>query len=135
VKLESTLSDDRAGMLYTAPLIDVILLLIIFFLFGSNLVLKSGVEVRLPSPNSAIPSAEDAHIVTLIPTDTAEFYFNDERVDLAKLKGKLEAALKRSNQVVVLSDESVDYGMVMGIAREFLNNGFEVAFATKLDTP
>lgn len=134
MKLESTLS-DRAGMLYTAPLVDVILLLIIFFLFGSNLVLKSGVEVNLPSSSSSLPSAEDAHIITLIPTETAEFYFNDERVDIEKLAGKLEEALKRSNQVVILGDEAVDYGVVMGIARLVLNNGFEVSFATKMETP
>lgn len=121
-------------MLYTAPLMDVILLLIIFFLFGSNLVLKSGIEVNLPSSSSSLPSAEDAHIITLIPTETAEFYFNDERVDIEKLGGKLEEAIKRSNQVVILGDEAVEYGVVMGIARLVLNNGFEVSFATKMET-
>lgn len=132
MKLESTLT-DRAGLLYTAPLMDVILLLMIFFLFGSNLVLKSGVEVSLPSSSSMLPTAEDAHIITLIPSATGEFYFNDERVDLGSLTAKLSEAIKRSNQVVILSDEMVDYGIVMGIARLVLNSGFEVSFATKPD--
>lgn len=114
---------------------DVILLLIIFFLFGSNLVLKSGVEVKLPASSSAIPSAEDAHIVTLVTSDTNEFYFNDERVNLEELENRLDAALKRSKQVVILGDEAVNYGVVMQIARLFLNEGFSVSFATKLETP
>ena len=118
-------------MLYTAPLMDVILLLIIFFLFCSNLVLKSGVEVNLPSSSSALPSAEDAHIVTLIPSETGEFYFNDERVGLEALKLRLGDALKRSNQVVILGDEVVPYGVVMGVAQVILDAGFEVSFATK----
>ena len=134
MKLESTLS-DRAGMLYTAPLMDVILLLMIFFLFGSNLVLKSGVEVNLPTSSSSLPSAEDAHIITLIPTETGEFYFNDERVDLARLATRLEEAIKRSDQVVILGDQAVDYGVVMEIAKLVLNSGFEVSFATKVETP
>jgi len=134
VKLESTLS-DRAGMLYTAPLMDVILLLMIFFLFGSNLVLKSGVEVNLPTSSSSLPSAEDAHIITLIPTDTGEFYFNDERVDLARLATRLEEAIKRSDQGVILGDQAVDYGVVMEIAKLVLNSGFEVSFATKVENP
>ena len=132
MKLESTLT-DRAGMLYTAPLMDVILLLIIFFLFGSNLVLKSGVEVKLPTSSSSLPSAEDAHIITLIPNETGEFYFNDERVNLESLKGRLGEAVKRSNQVVILGDEAVSYGIVMGIARLVLDAGFEVSFATKME--
>jgi len=120
-------------MLYTAPLMDVILLLIIFFLFGSNLVLKSGVEVKLPASSSSLPSAEDAHIITLIPNETGEFYFNDERVSLTSLQGKLGDAVKRSNQVVILGDEAVSYGVVMGIARLVLDAGFEVSFATKME--
>lgn len=120
-------------MLYTAPLMDVILLLIIFFLFGSNLVLKSGVEVKLPTSSSSLPSAEDAHIITLIPNETGEFYFNDERVNLESLKGRLGEAVKRSNQVVILGDEAVSYGIVMGIARLVLDAGFDVSFATKME--
>lgn len=122
-------------MLYTAPLMDVILLLIIFFLFGSNLVLKSGVEVNLPASGSVLPSAEDAHLVTLVPNETGEFFFNDERVDLARLGEKLVEAGKRSKQVVVLADEAVDYGFVMAVAKRVLDEGFEVSFATKTDTP
>jgi len=118
-------------MLYTAPLIDVILLLIIFFLFGSNLVLKSGVEVALPRSGSALPSADEAHIITLIPSDTSEFYFNDERLDLQQLDEKLEEAKERSNHVVLLGDEAVNYGAVMEISRLVLRKGFELSFATQ----
>ncbi len=120
-------------MLYTAPLMDVMGLLIIFFLLGSNLVLKSGVEVRLPSSSSSLPAAEDAHLITLTPGGTGEFYFNDERVDLGSLDERLVEARKRSNQIVILGDEAVPYGVVMGIARLVLDAGFEVSFATKLE--
>ncbi|MAS94253.1 MAG: hypothetical protein CMO55_13735 [Verrucomicrobiales bacterium] len=130
MKLESTLG-DRAGMLYTAPLMDVILLLIIFFLFGSNLVLKSGVEVKLPSSSSALPASEDAHIITLISRDSEEFYFNDDRVTLEKLSDLLEDARKLSSQVILLGDESVDYGSVMKISELLLRNGFDVKFAAQ----
>lgn len=121
-------------MLYTAPLMDVILLLIIFFLFGSNFVLKSGVEVKLPTSSSSLPAAEDAHIITLVPNASGEFYFNDERVDAERLGEKLESAKARSKDLVILSDEAVPYGTVMGIAQLVLDAGFEVSFATKSGT-
>ncbi|MDF1859593.1 MAG: biopolymer transporter ExbD [Verrucomicrobiales bacterium] len=130
MKLESTLS-DRAGLLYTGPLMDVILLLLIFFLFGSNFVLKSGVEVELPRSSSVLPSAEDAHIITLIPEDTSEFYFNDERIDLSELESKLDEALPRSNEVILLGDEAVSYGTIMNISQLVLKKGFELSFATQ----
>lgn len=130
MKLESTLT-DRAGLLYTGPLMDVILLLLIFFLFGSNFVLKSGVEVELPRSSSVLPSAEDANIITLIPEDTSEFYFNDERIDLSELDSKLDEALPRSNEVILLGDEAVSYGTIMNISQLVLKKGFELSFATQ----
>lgn len=122
---------DRSGMLYTSPLIDVVLLLIIFFLFGSNLVLKSGVDVSLPSSSSALPSAEDAHIITLIPGQASEIYFNDERIELEELSEKLEEAVERSKQVILMSDESISYGTVMNVSRFILKRGFDLSFATQ----
>lgn len=118
-------------MLYTAPLMDVVLLLILFFLFGSNLVLKSGVSVRLPASSSTLPAGQDAHLVTMVPNASGEVYFNDERVDLGGLAGRLAEARKRSVQVMVLADEGVPYGRVMAVARLVLDAGFDVSFATK----
>lgn len=120
-------------MLYTAPLMDVILLLLLFFLFGSNYVLKSGVEVRLPTSSSSLPSAEDSHVITLFPNETGEFFFDDERVSLDGLGALLGDAQKRSKQIIILGDESVNYGAVMSVARLVLDAGFDVSFATKAE--
>lgn len=130
MKLESTIS-DRAGMIYTAPLVDVVLLLLIFFLFGSSLVLKSGVGVTLPRSTSALPVAEEAHIITLLPGDTGRFYFNDQKSDLESLAALLEEGAARSRQVVLLGDEAIPYGVVMEISQIILQSGFDLSFATQ----
>lgn len=128
------MSDD-GGALYTAPLIDVILMLIIFFLFGSNLVLKSGFEVNLPTSTASLPSAEDAHIITVIPGETSKFYFNDEWITLEELPAALDDSMKRSREVILLGDEEVDYGSVMKIASLVIQRGFELSFATQQEIP
>ncbi len=130
MKLESTIS-DRSGMIYTAPLVDVVFLLIIFFLFGSSLILKSGVEVSLPRSTSSLPVAEEAHIITLLPGDSTQFYFNDQKSDLESLESLLEEGLARSNQVVLLGDEAIPYGAVMAISQIILQKGFDLSFATQ----
>ena len=121
-------------MLYTSPLIDVVLLLMIFFLFGSNFVLKSGVDVSLPRSSSALPSAEDAHIVMLIPGKSSEIYFNEERIELAELGEKLDAGAERSQEVSLLGDEAISYGAVMNVSRFILKRGVELSFATQQET-
>ena len=122
-------------MLYTAPLMDVIMLLIIFFLFGSSFVLKSGIGVTLPKSGSVLPPAEDAHIVTLIPGRSGDFYFNDQRITLEELPEVLEEAIKRSDDVILLSDETIDYGVVMEVSSIILGYGFNLSQATQQYTP
>ncbi|MDF1850191.1 MAG: biopolymer transporter ExbD [Verrucomicrobiales bacterium] len=118
-------------MIYTAPLADVVLLLIIFFLFGSSLVLKSGVGVNLPRSSSALPVAEEAHIITLLSEDISTFYFNDQKSDLKSLETLLDEGAERSRQVILLGDESIPYGKIMEISEIILQKGFELAFATQ----
>ncbi len=130
MKLESTLS-DRAGFLYIAPLMDVILLLLIFFLFGSNFVLKSGVSVSLPQSNSSLPSALQSHIISIAPGESEDIYFNEEKVDLARLEEVLKSSTGRSTRIILLADEKTSYGTVMKVSLLAFRYGYELSFATQ----
>lgn len=121
-------------MLYTAPLVDVVLLLIIFFLFASNLVLKSGVEVKLPAAGSPLPASVEAHILAVIGGETESLFFNDRRISFSELDETLEAARERSTQVILLGDEGISYGLVMRISQSVLRKGFELSFATQQES-
>ena len=130
VKLESTLS-DRAGFLYIAPLIDSIFLLLIFFLFSTNFVLKSGISVKLPQSNSAIPSALQSHIVSVAPGESEDIYFNEEKVDIARLEELLKTSTERSTRIILLADEKTSYGTVMKVSLLAFRYGYELSFATQ----
>lgn len=129
MKLESTLS-DRAAPLYTAPLLDVILLLLIFFLLGSNFILKSGIAVDLPYSDSSLPVAERSHIVTIVPGETVRYYFNETRVTLDDLDLRLGEATEQIRQVILLADQRVEYGTVMNVSNLVLKHGYDLAYAT-----
>lgn len=131
MKLHSTLGERAGGFLYTAPLLDVVLLLLIFFLFGSNFVLKSGVAIELPASSSALPAAPQAHIVAIVSGGQERIYFNEHQVTLEELDDRLEEALERSDQVIVLGDRSVHYGTVMEVSRLALKRGYHLSFATQ----
>lgn len=122
-----------AGFLYTAPLMDVVLLLLIFFLFGSNFVLKSGVAIQLPASSSSLPSAPQSHILTIVSGETEQIYFNEARVDLVELEEALRESLKRTDQIILLGDESVSYGMIMQVSQLALKYGYQLSFATQED--
>lgn len=129
MKLESTLP-NRAAPLYTAPLLDAILLLLIFFLLGSNFILKSGVAVTLPYSDSSLPVAERSHIVTIVPGETVRYYFNESRVSLEELDARLAGAVGQTRQVILLADRRVDYGTVVTVSTVVLKHGYDLAYAT-----
>lgn len=130
MKLQSTLP-ERAGFIYTVPLLDSVLLLLIFFLLGSNFILKSGVAVELPVSTSSMPEAERSHLITVAPGELAQIYFNESRVSLDELDAQLADATGETRNVVLLGDKQSDYGTIMAISRIVLKHGYEVALATQ----
>lgn len=130
MKLESTIT-EKGGLLYIAPLLDGVLLLLAFFVFGSSFVLRSGVQVDLPVSNSALPDSGSTHIVTVLQGTPPKIFFNDVRVDLAQLSTRLIEEKTKSNQVTVLADRDSSYGSVMRVALMALNQGYDVAFGTQ----
>lgn len=132
MRLESTIT-ERAGFLYITPLFDGVLLVLVFFVFSSNIVSKSGVAVALPTSNSTVKNSKATHVITIIEGAPPKIYFNESRVDMAQLTQKLQAKKSAANHVTILADEGSSYGAVMEVALVALRYNFEVAFATQPD--
>ncbi len=130
MKLESTIT-DKAGFLYTAPLLDGVLLLLVFFALGSGFVLKSGVQIDLPTSGSGLPPSRNTHIVTIQRGSPPKVYFNESRVDSTQFQEELERGKSSSTQLIILADREADYGAVMDAASLALKSGYQVSFGTQ----
>lgn len=131
MKLESTLP-ARANFLYSAPVLDVFLLLLIFFLLGSNFILKSGISVKVPFSDSSLPSIDHSHIITLAPGESLRLYFNEDRVTLEELGEHLEknASADKVHQVIIRADQAAAFGSVIEISNLVLQHGYDLVYAT-----
>lgn len=131
MKLESTLP-ARANFLYSAPVLDVVLLMLIFFLLGSNFILKSGISVEVPFSDSSLPSIDRTHIITLAPGENLRIYFNEDRVTLDELSERLEknAATDKIHQVIIRADQAAAFGSVIEISNLVLQHGYDLVYAT-----
>ncbi|MEO0417042.1 MAG: biopolymer transporter ExbD [Verrucomicrobiota bacterium] len=130
MKLESTIK-DRPGFLFTAPTVDIVLLLLIFFLFSSNIVLKSGVQLTLPASDSSLPAARTSHVISVVPGSTPQIYFNASRVDMIQLEAMLKDGRETSTEITLLGDRRVDFGTMMSISNLALRYGYAVAFGAQ----
>jgi biopolymer transport protein ExbD len=130
MKLESHLP-KQSFWLYLGPVLNVLTLLLVFFLLGSNFVIQSGVKVQLPEGPSRLPGFDRAHIITVSPGGEAAFFFDGEPVTMDVLKQDLLKAKRSSPKVIIHGDTLAPLGRSLDVANLALSLGFEVAFATQ----
>ncbi|MES2469828.1 MAG: biopolymer transporter ExbD [Verrucomicrobiota bacterium] len=131
MKLQSTLT-LRPDFLYLAPLLNIVLLLLIFFLLNSTLVVRSGIRVQLPVSQSSLKLVERAHIITIQAGDTPSVWLNDKPIFTGDLAAALEAVKSETRNVVVNADQAVPHGMVQRVQNAVLAAGCELAMGTQV---
>ena len=131
MKLQSTLT-LRPDFLYLAPLLNIVLLLLIFFLLNSTLVVRSGIRVQLPVSQSSLKLVERAHIITIQAGDTPSGWLNDKPIFTGDLAAALEAVKSETRNVVVNADQAVPHGMVQRVQNAVLAAGFDLAMGTQV---
>jgi biopolymer transport protein ExbD len=131
MKLQSTLT-LRPDFLYLAPLLNIVLLILIFFLLNSNLVVRSGIRVELPVSSSSLKPVERAHMVTITSGDTPSVWLDDKPVFTGDLTSALEAVKSETRYVVVNADQAVPHGMVQRVQNAVLAAGCELAMGTQV---
>ena len=121
----------RRVSLDMTPLIDVVLMLVIFFMLTTSFVLSSGIKVDLPQGRSVQPTQEDDAIV--IVTTDGTIYYRDERVDLEGLQTALQQAHQERPGVrlIVKADKHAQHGQVVEVMELAKSAGIErLAIAT-----
>lgn len=119
------------GPFSLAPLVDVVLLLLIFFLLGSTFVMQPGVQIDLPDGLTGLGSPHGRRVLTV--TAAGEIYFDDQLMDLAALSGSLEAFARKGvdQTVVIKADVRVPHGTVMEVLRRVLSSGLDAVVASR----
>lgn len=116
-----------------APLIDIVFLLLIFFVLSSHFVSHKGFKVKLPKAISAQTQKNEQ--VTVYIDKEGSIFLNDSEIKLDQLKMLIRTELDKANSktVVIKADEDVSLGLavkVMDIAREANADGLVISTKT-----
>ncbi|MFQ6672063.1 MAG: ExbD/TolR family protein [Candidatus Tectimicrobiota bacterium] len=97
------------------PLIDVVLLLLIFFMISTTFVVQPGIPIQLPKAVSAAGQLQREWVVAV--TARGELYLNEVRVTLKTLQRQLTAAVGRGEIAVLIvkADEAARHGRVVEV--------------------
>ena len=122
MKLESTIR-VRPDLLYIAPLLNVVLLLMVFFLLNSNLVVRSGIRVDLPVSNSRANINEHASVITITGDNPPRLLLNNRETAAGDLVAQLTAHKKESRDVVINFDSHAPAGIVVRVINQIKEAG------------
>lgn len=82
-------------------LIDIVFLLLIYFLLTTNFMVEEGIKIKLPQAKATAPQTEE--VVTVYVDEQGRAFLGSNEIPLAKLFDRLREMLKdRENKLVVV---------------------------------
>ncbi|MGB8718667.1 MAG: biopolymer transporter ExbD [Desulfobacterales bacterium] len=114
--ISSARRSTRSGVeLNIAPLIDMVFILLIFFLVTTSFVKETGVEVNRPKAATAVSQSKATILIGIDATD--RIFFDNREVDVRAVRANVERALAENPEgaVVVVADRSSTTGMAIEV--------------------
>lgn len=107
-------SEDVAEIDMT-PLIDMVFILLIFFIVATSFVRESGVEVNRPQASTAMSKENVSMIVGI--NSAGRVYIEGHEIDIANIKGRMNSFLAEvpGGSVVIVADKSCPTGVTIKV--------------------
>ena len=106
-------TEIKKGQLDIAPLVDVMFLLLIFFMLTSNFVVQPGIHVSLPKAVSSEVIRNENLVITLTGQDL--LFLNDQPITVQDLTPQIKQAALDNKTVLLKADTSASLGRVVEI--------------------
>jgi biopolymer transport protein ExbD len=89
------------------PLIDIVFMLLIYFLLTTNFMVDEGIKIKLPQANAAAPQTEE--VITVFVDTQGRAFLEDEEVSPGQLFDRLREKIgsRPDELVVVRADRTV----------------------------
>lgn len=95
------------------PLIDVILMLLIFFIISTSLSSQTGINVKLPKAITSDAIKEENLIITI--TSENVIYFNNKIITIRELRQKLNAQSNKAIPMLIKADRRSSVGRIVDV--------------------
>ena len=118
------------ALLFLAPALNVLLVLIFFLLLTSPFLLQPGIAVNVPNSPFILSPQRNPRIISVTAPPSSSIYFENQPVTLTNLREKLANLRGRSQTIIVKADGRALYDAVSSVMNVALELGFPVVLAT-----
>ena len=95
------------------PLIDVVLLMLIFFILSSSLASQSGINVKLPKAITSDTIKEENLTITV--TSENVIYLDNKIITFKELRRELGKNVKKNRPVLIKADRRSSLGRIVDV--------------------
>ncbi|HVU33405.1 MAG TPA: biopolymer transporter ExbD [Opitutaceae bacterium] len=112
------------------PMVDCIMVLVIFLMISSAFVNDPGIEVQKPDVSGTLAGTQNVLLVAITADD--RIYFDGQEIRIDQVAPLLkQAAIGRSQAIIVRGDRASSLGVFAAVYAEAKRSGIEhVQFAT-----
>jgi len=113
--LGNLLQEDEAEEINMTPMLDVVFIMLIFFIVTASFVKEAGIDVNRPEAATAVKK-ERANILVAI-SDKGEIWINKRQIDVRAVQANIER-LKAENpqgSVVIQADKKATTDMLIKV--------------------
>ncbi len=133
--MQFTTKKQRKVIINITSLIDVLFLLLIFFMVSSTFIEQPGMKLELPESKSSAPEKIDELILEM--NSDGSIMLNESTVQISELGTKFKEALPllENKSLVLKADKNVPHGQVVEVMDIAKLSGLEkLIIATKTST-
>ncbi len=115
------------------PMIDVVFLLLIFFMISTTFIETPGISIKLPESSTVVADKEPEEIKVYLSKE-GEIFLKEEKVSLAALQAHLGTYGERSRNMtfLLMADRDARHGQVVQLMDSAKTSGFgKLAIATE----
>ena len=115
------------------PMVDVVFLLLIFFMISTTFVESPGISVKLPESSTQAVDREPKEIKVYLTRD-GTIYYRDKKISIEEFRGVLSEHRSEAAQttVLLLADQDSRHGKVVTLMDLARDAGFtKLAIATE----
>lgn len=105
------------------PLINILFLLLMFFMFSSSFTSQSGINVKLPKTITSDVLKKENFIITI--TSENLIYFNGTIITLKELGEKIDESNLQNHTLLLKTDRRASFGRIVDVWNLCRNSGIE----------
>lgn len=123
-------SEPHPALIFVAPALDVVLILVFFLLLSTSFLLQPGVSVAVPDSPFLLAPQRDPQVVSVTAAPTTAVYFENQQVSFETLRTRLEAQHSRKRTIVIKADKLAPFDLIARVMTIALELGYPTVVAT-----